>query len=131
MSSSILKDLAAIRERQITENRRVDEMFTREEERMLRERPWEPSEIIWESEWHQGFGSECKEHLGKDVDGFYYGLEKGEGDISWNGPYKTREQAEDQLESAYNRWEEKIGEHEAVWEAEQIAELEQQQGIEI
>jgi hypothetical protein len=74
---------------------------------------------------HQGFGSECKEYIGIDIKHqFYYGLEIGEGDLSWHGPFETREKAEEELEAAYDRWDKRVGEREEAWEAEQIARCE-------
>ena len=61
-------------------------------------------ESIYESERYQGFGSECKEHLGRGKDGYYNGLEIGESDLSWQGPCGTREEAEERLGEAFVRW---------------------------
>ena len=53
MSSSIFKDLIADRERREAEDRLVDEMFEREQQRIDKERDNSP-EIIYESEWASG-----------------------------------------------------------------------------
>jgi hypothetical protein len=86
-------------------------------------------ESIYESEWYQGFGSECKEHLGRDTNGYYYGLEVGESDLSWHGPYNTREEAEERLSDAFLRWDERTGEREQAWEDQQIGEFGQRQTL--
>ena len=126
MSSSIFKDLE--RERQIEERERE---YEREIEAMQNQRYTGP-EIIYESEWHQGFGSEAKEYIGIDSDQrFHYALEIGEAeDFTWHGPYETRVQAEEALEEAYNQWDQRVSKREEAWEAQQIAELEQEQGME-
>jgi hypothetical protein len=89
-------------------------------------------ESIYASEWHQGFGSECKEHLGKGNDGYYYALEmESDDDLSWNGPYSTREEAEERLSEAWERWDERTGEREQAWEDQEIARLEKEEQREI
>jgi hypothetical protein len=94
---------------------------------------YEESEIatIHESEWHQGFGSEYKEHLGRDKDGgFYFATEHSESpedDLCWQGPHATREEAEQGLIDAYDRWDKRTGEREQAHEDRQIAQLEQKQ----
>jgi hypothetical protein len=92
-------------------------------------------ETIHEGEWHQGFGSECKEHIGQDKGGYYYALEIGdsEDDLSWHGPYETREEAEQELSDAFLRWDERTGDREQAWEDQQIAHFEQEHdhGMEI
>jgi hypothetical protein len=129
MSSSIFKDLEKQRLYQ-REMEAFERAYQREQEAMDYQRDNEP-EIIYESEWYQGFGSECKEYLGIDSDRrFYYGLEVGEEDLSWHGPYETRAEAEEQLAAAYERWDKRVGQREEAWEAQQIAELEQEQGME-
>jgi hypothetical protein len=58
-------------------------------------------ESVYESEGHQGFGSECKEHIGTDSSGkYYYAIESGESDedLYWHGPYDTRDAAEEYME---------------------------------
>jgi len=126
MSSSIFKDLEAQRLKEANE-RETERYFERHPEGTRDDSP----EIIYESEWHQGFGSECKEYLGKDFDRlFYYGLEIGEQDLVWHGPYETREEAEEHLAAAYDRWDQRVSKREEAWEAQQIAELEQGQGME-
>ena len=78
-------------------------------------------ETIHESEWHQGFGSECKEHLGQDKNGYYYALEReSDDDLSWSGPYNTREEAEERLSEAYDRWDDRTGQREQAWEEREI-----------
>jgi hypothetical protein len=78
--------------------------------------------IIHESGWYQGFGSECKEYLGIDLEGrFYYGLEIGEGDLCWDGPYETRAKAQEGLDAAFARWDELVSQREQAWEDRQIA----------
>ena len=83
-------------------------------------------ESIYESEWYQGFGSECKEHLGRGKDGYYYGLEIGESDLSWQGPCGTREEAEERLGEAFVRWDDRTGAREQAWEDRQIAQFEKE-----
>jgi hypothetical protein len=85
-------------------------------------------ESIYESEWYQGFGSECKEHLGQDKNGYYYALEIGdsESDLSWHGPYETRDGAEQGLSEAFDLWDERTGAREQAWEDQQIAQFEQE-----
>lgn len=85
---------------------------------------------IYESEWYQGFNSECKEHLGKDKDGrFYYAFEIGDSDddLSWHGPYPTKDEAEEHLGEAWLRWDERTGEQEQAYEDRQIAAFEARQ----
>jgi hypothetical protein len=78
--------------------------------------------IIHESGCYQGFGSECKEYLGIDLEGrFYYGLEIGEGDLCWDGPYETRAKAQEGLDAAFARWDELVSQREQAWEDRQIA----------
>jgi hypothetical protein len=94
--------------------------------------PADENEIrpIHESEWHQGFNSECREHLGQDKDGgFYYAFEVGEhdDDLFWHGPYNTRDAAEEALGKAYERWDERTSEREQAYEDRQIAQFEAQQ----
>lgn len=83
-------------------------------------------ESIHESEWHQGFNSECKEHIGVGKDGYYYALEIGnpDSDLSWHGPYGARDLAEEGLISAFMRWDERTSEQEQAWENRQIARFE-------
>ena len=89
-------------------------------------------EIIYESEWHQAFGSECKEYLGKYPDGrFCYGLEIGDQDLSWHGSYETRGEAEEHLQAAYERWDKRAGELEQAWEERQIERLEKQTSLNV
>jgi hypothetical protein len=103
----------------------------RAEEKEYQRRASDPNRIqsIYESEWHQGFGSECKEHLGKNKDGYYYALELGdsESDLLWEGPYKTKEEARGRSSDAYNEWDERTGEREQAWEDQQIAQFEKRQ----
>jgi hypothetical protein len=109
----------------------VDFMIDLENERHESER--DEIESIYASEWHQAFGSECKEHLGQDKNGYYYALERGESDddLSWHGPYKTREVAEERLNEAYDRWDERTGDREQAWEDHEIARLEKEEQREI
>src|SRR3974390_1049887 len=105
MSSSIFEDLE--KERRIEEREREDERQMHEAQERKRD---DSPEIIYESNWHQGFASECKEYLGTDIDHrFYYALEIGNADdFAWLGPYETRGEAEEELAAAYDRWEERV-----------------------
>ena len=128
MSSSIFKDLAAIRERQEREDRLVDEMFAREQERIERERPWSPDEIIWQSEWLQGFGEEAQEYIGLDNGQYYCAFTRSPAEdeeyLSWDGPYDTRDAAEEVLKQRVERWQDIRGEIEEEYQERQIAEYE-------
>ena len=108
----------------------VDFMIDLENKRHESER--DEIETIHESEWHQGFGSECKEHLGQDKNGYYYALEReSDDDLSWSGPYNTREEAEERLSEAYDRWDDRTGQREQAWEDHEIARLEKEEQREI
>ena len=124
MSSSIFKDLAAIREHQEREDRLIDEMFAREQERIERERPWSPAEIIWQSEWHQGFGEEAQEFIGFDNGKYYCAFTRSPAEdeeyLSWDGPYDSREAAKEALNQRVERWEEIRGEIEDEYQERQI-----------
>lgn len=126
MSSSIFKDLEKQRlyEREMEA---LERAYQREQEAMNYQCDNEP-EIIYESEWHQGFGSEAKEYIGIDSDQrFHYALEIGDAeDFSWHGPYETRVQAEEALEEAYNQWDQRVSKREEAWEAQQIAQFEEE-----
>jgi hypothetical protein len=128
MSSSIFKDLAAIRERQEREHRLIDEMFEREQERIERERPWSPAEIIWESEWHQGFGEEAQEFIGFDNGKYYCAFTRSPAEdeeyLSWDGPYDSREAAEESLSQRLDSWRDIRGEIEDAYQEQQIAQYE-------
>lgn len=92
---------------------------------------------IYESAWLQGFNSELKEHIGKDKDGkFYYATEHSESpedDLCWRGPHATREEAEQGLSDAYDRWDKRTGDAEQAYEDMQIAQFayEQEHDMEI
>ncbi|MBV8224941.1 MAG: hypothetical protein JO232_07125 [Verrucomicrobia bacterium] len=128
MSSSIFKDLAAIRERQEREDRLIDEMLEREQERIERERPWSPAEIIWESEWHQGFGEEAREFIGRDEGKYYCAFTRSpaedEEQLWWDGPYDSREAAEEALTERFDKWQDIRGAIEETYQEQQIAEYE-------
>jgi hypothetical protein len=127
MSSSIFKDLLA--------EQAEYERYQREMEAMEYKRANTPK-IIYQSEWHPAFDSESREYIGQRRDGmYYYALEispqEDEQELSWHGPYETRAEAKEQLKLACNCWDERVLKREEAWEAEQIAQLEQEQGIEI
>ena len=132
-SSSLVKDIKEQMERM-----RMDEEIDRKLDAMQadldRERENRP-EIIHESGWHGGFGSEAKQYLGKDEAGYYYALEispeEDEQSLSWCGPYPTKEEAEQGLESAYDRWCDRMDEREQGWEDQQIAEFEKKAPVDL
>ena len=134
MSSSIFKDLAAIRERAEREDRLVDEMIRREQERIERERPWSPAEIVWESGWHQGFGEEAQEYIGLDNGKYYCAFTRSPAEdeeyLCWDGPYDTREAAEEVLSERFDRWQNIRGEIEDAYQERQIAEFERKRRLE-
>jgi hypothetical protein len=120
MSSSIFRDL------QEREDRISDERWRQ----AAAERPWSP-EIIWQSEWHQGFGEEAMEFIGRDDDKYYCAFTRSpsedEQDLFWSGPYDSREEAKEHSRETLGNWLNIRGEIEEAYEEQKIAEYQRRQ----
>ncbi|HTD16603.1 MAG TPA: hypothetical protein VK673_15575, partial [Chthoniobacterales bacterium] len=79
-----------------------------------------------ESEWHQGFGEEAREFIGRDEGKYYCAFTRSpaedEEQLWWDGPYDSREAAEESLSESMDRWLNIRGAIEEAYEEEQIRE---------
>jgi hypothetical protein len=90
--------------------------------------------IVYTSEWHQGFGSEFKYHIGESPDGWHYATqtsENSESDLMWSAAFPGREKAENLALSAYSEWDNRIAEAEQAYEDREIARIARSRGMSV
>jgi hypothetical protein len=100
-----------------------------DDEDSFERRPVDPVQSIHQSEWYPEMNSECRQHIGKKDNQYYFALEISPSHddeiwLSWRGPFDTAEQAQEECDKAFDRWSGAFNQSWEQWENAQIANVE-------